>query len=212
METMSPTKVPKPKNNAEESRPADTKTEAESYQRARETKVQEILSQREESFLNEEKVLLQWKSPARVFKERPREFFTTIGAIVVLVCLILLFVKEFLLMAVVIAFTFAAYAYATVKPEDVDHEISTRGIRTGGRFFRWDELGRYWFEDAGVRRLLVVETFLRFPKSLYLIIKKEDEDKVKALVSPYVLLEKPEPDFVDKASEWLVKKVPLDGA
>jgi len=201
---------PKQPQSQTQAKPADTKTAEEEQLRQKENKVEEILRRRQEAFLEEEKVLLEWEAPQRVFKKRPKEYFTTIGAIVILVCLILLFVQEFLLIAVIVAICFVAYTLATVEPEKTKHEISTRGVRTGGKFYRWDELGRYWFDDHSGQTVLNIETFITFPRLLILIVS--DKDKIKDLLSPYLLLEKPEPGFLDKTSEWLAKKVPLEGS
>lgn len=193
-------------------RPEDEKTENERHQQERISRIDEIIQTREAAFLDEEKVLLSWEAPARVFKPRSREYYTTIGAIVVLFCIILLFAGQFLLMFVVIAFAFVSYMLATVKPDNTTHEISSRGIRTGGNFYRWDELGRYWFQENLGQDVLYIETIKVFPNPLMMVINKKDEPKIKELLAPYVLLEKPEPGFVDNAAKWLSEKIPLEGA
>src|SRR3989344_2790499 len=73
------------------------------------------------------KTLLNWRSPSRPFKKRSRDYFTTIAAIVFLIGVILLFIKEFLLIGVILALMFVSYVLATVPPEEVEHEISTEG-------------------------------------------------------------------------------------
>ena len=174
-------------------------------------RIDRMIRQREEAFLDEEKTFLTWRAPGRTFKKRTNEYFTTIGAIVLLVCIILLFIREFLLMAVVIAFSFLAYVLATVEPEEVEAVITSRGIRVDGKFYRWDVLGRYWFSKEGEATILTVETFLNFPKQVILIVNETDKERIKELLSPYVLFEKPEDSFVDKASSWLSEKMPLEG-
>src|SRR3989344_7077773 len=78
------------------------------------------------------KTLLKWEAAVRPFKKRDREYYTTIAAIVFLLAVILLFLKEWLLIAVMAALMFVAYVLATVPPESVEHELNTRGIVTGG--------------------------------------------------------------------------------
>ena len=48
-------------------------------------------------------VYLAWASPSRLFKKRDREYFTNVGAIVVLLIVILNFAREFLLIAAVVS-------------------------------------------------------------------------------------------------------------
>lgn len=206
MNPMSENQDPKTK----EARPEDKKSADEQAVLQRQSRVDEIIRRRQEAFIEEEKTLFTWKAAQRVFKKRSREYFTTIGAIVVLVCLILLFVQEFLLIAVIGSISFVAYVLATVEPESTEHEISTRGVRTGGKFFRWDELGRFWLDESLGQRILHIETYKVFPRQLVFLV--EDPDKMKDLLSPYLLQEKPEPGFLDKASDWMSEKVPLESS
>jgi hypothetical protein len=173
--------------------------------------VDELLREQEAAFMEEEKTVIRWKSPGWAFKQRSREYFTTIGAMVILVTIILLFVREFLFVAVVWAGAFLVYSFASVKPDLVEHEITTRGLKTGEKFYRWDILGRFWFGEKHEARMLMVETGLSFPSRLIMLLAPPaTEEKVKDVLRRYLLNETPAPSFVDKASDWLVKKVPLE--
>jgi len=179
-------------------------------EKERKNKIESLMEERELAFSEEEKDLVKWKAPARPFKERNREYFTTVGAMVILLAVILLFAREFLLIAVILAFSFVVYALASVKPEEVEHTITSRGIRTGGKFYRWDALGRFWFEEKFGQKILVVETFLGFPRRLMMLMGDKSEEELKKLLATYVLLEKPEPTAMDKSAKWLQEKVPLE--
>ena len=164
--------------------------------------------QREEP--KEERVLVSWRAPGRPFKRRDKEYYTTIGAIVVLVAIILLFLKEWLLIAVMIALAFVAYVLASVPPEETKYELTNRGIRTGDKLYKWQELWRFWLEDKWKQKMLVVETRVKFPRRLLLMLGEADEELVKRTLKDYLILEQPEATFMDKAADWLVKKVPLE--
>lgn len=173
-------------------------------------RLEDVLEARELAFLEEEKHILAWEAPSRPFKQRSKEFFTTIGALVILVAIILLFVREFLLLAVLLAFMFVAYVFASVEPETVEHEITTRGFRTGGKFYRWDVLTRFWFEEKYGQRVLAAETLLQFPSRILMLLGNQDEEEMKQLLMTYMLYEKPEETFMDKSVKWVQKKVPLE--
>src|SRR3989344_3340584 len=148
----------------------------------------------------EERVLVSWRAPGRPFKRRDKEYYTTIGAIVVLVAIILLFLKEWLLIAVMIALAFVAYVLASVPPEEAKHELTNKGIRTGDKLYRWHELWRFWVEDKWRQKMLVVETRLKFPRRLLLMLGDTDEELVKREMKEYLIVEKPEPTFMDRDS------------
>lgn len=156
------------------------------------------------------KDLLVWKSPARPFKPRDREFYTTAGSIIFLVCVILLFIKEFLLIMVLMALAFLVYILSTVKPEEVDHKITTRGIVTVQKAYPWEQLGRFWFETKFHDQVLMIENFVGLPTRLMLLIHEPDKKQIEALLKQYLIKEKPEKTQIEKAAEWLQKKVPLE--
>lgn len=156
------------------------------------------------------KVLLSWKAPARPFKKQSREYFTTIGAMVFLIALILLFLKEFLLIGAILALVFMVYILSTVKPEEITHKITNKGILTGKRTYKWENLGRFWFSTKWGNNILNVENFLGLPSRLTVLLAETPKEKVKKVLEEYIIFEKPEKNFIDKAASWLSKKVPLE--
>jgi len=160
--------------------------------------------------LVELKSLLKWQAPMRPFKKRDREYYTTIAAIVFLLAVILLFLKEWLLIAVMVALMFVAYVLATVPPEKVEHEITTRGVVTGEKTYRWEDLRSFWFSRKWKEVILHVETKLGFPGRLMMLLGEVEEKKIKEILQKQMEYEVPEETFMDRSAKWLQKKVPLD--
>src|SRR3990170_8319283 len=108
---------------------------------------------------NEEKreeIYLEWSSPSRLFKKRDREYFTNIGAIVFLLVIILVFAREFVLIAAVLSIVFLIYVLSTVPPEEIAHRITNLGIESAGHFYPWETLVDFWFEHQWGQTLLVL--------------------------------------------------------
>lgn len=156
------------------------------------------------------KTLLKWTAPVRPFKKRDREYYTTIAAIVFLLAVILLFLKEWLLIAVMAALMFVAYVLATVPPESVEHELNSRGVLTGGKLYKWEDLARFWFSQKWSETILHLDTKLKFPGRLMLLLGNQDEAKVKEIISKRVQFEIPEKTFMDRSAAWLSAKIPLE--
>ncbi|AKM78774.1 MAG: hypothetical protein UX85_C0008G0045 [Candidatus Beckwithbacteria bacterium GW2011_GWB1_47_15] len=154
--------------------------------------------------------LLSWQAPVRPFKKRDREYYTTIGAIGFLLAVILLFLKEWLLIAVIAALMFVAYVLATVEPEKTSHEITTVGILTGDKTYKWEDLKRFWFETKWSDKILHVDTKLSFPGRLMLLLGDTSEEEVKKILEQHVQEEIPEATFMDRSAKWLSEKVPLE--
>jgi len=156
------------------------------------------------------KMLIEWEAPVRLFKKRDREYFSTIGAIAFLLIIILLFLKEWLLIVVIIALSFVSYVLATVPPGKTKHRITNRGVSTGGRNYFWPELGRFWFRKKWGQGILEIETIFGLPRRLMLLLGEANKEEIKKILSDYLLEEKPEKAWMDRASDWLSKQMPLE--
>lgn len=154
-------------------------------------------------------VLLTWTSPSRLFKKRDKEYFTNVGAIVFLLIVILLFAREFLLIAAVVSIVFLIYVLSTVPPEDVSHSITTLGIESMGHVFRWEELSGFWFEHQWDQSLLQIQPILG--ARITILLGRESKEKVGDVMAKYITFhETPQKSWVDNASTWLSEKVPLE--
>ncbi len=159
----------------------------------------------------QEETLLTWKSPSRPFKKREKEFFTTIAAIVFLLAVILVFVKEFLLIGAIVSLAFVAYVLATIPPEIVEHRITTLGIESAGHFYKWDQLIDFWFGKKWEQEILYIASKLKFPGRLVILIEEKEKEKIKTELSKYLTFkEKPVVSWMDNAGKWLGEKVPLE--
>ena len=156
-----------------------------------------------------ESLILEWQAPSRPFKQRKRQYFSTVITIVLLLSLILFFAGQILPIAVVVAVAFLAYVMATIPPHTITHQITTYGIRTDTELYYWEELGRFWFEKKHNDTVLFIEC-ARFPNRLSLLVGTADQTDLREILSEVLLEEKPPLTQVEKIAEWLQKKVPID--
>lgn len=157
------------------------------------------------------KTLLSWEAASRPFRKKDRSYYTTLAVIVILLVLILLLAKEFLLIATLLSLAFVAYVLAFVPPHKVTYRISTQGITVGEDFYFWHFLDAFWFKEKEGSKILHIQTRLRFPAQLMLVLGDQDEEKVKKIVArflPYV--EVPYKSWMEKWSEGLQKHFPLE--
>lgn len=157
-------------------------------------------------------VLTEWTSPARPYKHRTREFYTTILSIAFLLGVILLLLKEFLLIGVIMAFAFLSYVLATHQPENVTHQISEAGITTDHKLYKWDELTQFWFKKQWDQEVLYCKTVKPLPGVILLVILPDQKNKLVSLLADHLPQETPTDSFVDKASRWLGQKIPLENS
>lgn len=157
----------------------------------------------------EQEVYLTWTSPSRLFKRRDKEYFTNIGAIVLLLTIILIFAREFVLVAAVLSVVFLVYVLSTVPPEDVNHRITNLGIESAGHFYRWEQLAEFWFEAQWGQVTLVLRPF--FGPRTIILLGAQDKENIRKLIAKHIpFRETPEKSWVDNAASWLSKKIPLE--
>ena len=137
-----------------------------------------------------EKTVLTWQAPSRPYKKRNKEYYTTIASIVFLVAVILLFLKEWLLIAVIISLAFVSYVLASVKPQSTEHTITTWGITTGEKKYKWENLVRFWFTQKFSSTMLHVDTNMGFPRQLIMLVDGK-KGEIEKIMQKYVTFEKP---------------------
>ena len=155
--------------------------------------------------------LLEWVAPSRPFKKRSQEFYRTVGALALLIIIILFFIREFLLIGVIISVLFVMYVLSTVPPEMIRNRITKLGIETHTHFHKWEELVNFWFDERDGHRMLVIRTILPFPTHLQLMLENVSESDIKKiLLEKMPFQEKPERTPLDNAATWLSQKIPLE--
>jgi len=156
-----------------------------------------------------EEVYAEWSSPSRLFKKRDREYFVNIAAIVFLLSVILVFAREFVLIATVLSIVFLVYVLSTVPPEDVKHRITNLGIDSAGHFYRWEELADFWFEDQWGQTMMVVRPYLS-PR-LIILLGSQTKPRIRDFVAKHIpFREEPERTWMDNATRWITEKIPLE--
>jgi hypothetical protein len=155
-------------------------------------------------------VLVSWKAPSRVFVTRSRSFWVNTLSIAGLFGLIFLLIQEWLLVVVIAALVFVFYVYSTVPPDELEHQITTRGVRYGDREYRWEELAQFWISESYGQKILNLATYAMVPGRLEILLGEIGEETIRKILRQYLLEETPPPGFLDKASNFLAKKFPLD--
>ena len=146
----------------------------------------------------------------RPFKRRDREFWTTIIAIVILVGLILFFVKEWFLIAAIISLTFVYYVLSTVEPEKDEYRITNRGLIYGGQTYPWENINQFWFSEKYGQKVVNFEIREGFINRITILVGEGDKAKIKEILLKFIIEEEIKPNFLDKAADWIQKKIPLE--
>ncbi len=160
--------------------------------------------------LSEEKVLMEWEAPERSFQRRDRDFWITAVAILALVSVIFIFIKEFFLVVALGSVLFLYYVLSTVPPGNIRNKVTNKGIYFGEARYPWELLERFWFKKSLSNSLLMLETRLKFPRQISLVILPDSQEKIKEIMIKRVPLLETPPNFVDKLTKWFGDRLPLE--
>jgi hypothetical protein len=160
--------------------------------------------------LNEEKMLIEWEAAERSFKKRNRDFWITAVAILILVSVIFIFIKEFFLVIALGSLLFLGYVLSTVPPGMAKYKITNRGIYFGEQFYPWEILERFWFKNSLDSEMIHFGTLMQFPRVISMVIMAEDKEKIKEIVVKRIPMIQESPTFVDKTTAWFSKRLPLE--
>jgi hypothetical protein len=156
-----------------------------------------------------EEVYAEWSSPSRLFKKRDREYFVNIAAIVFLLSVILVFAREFVLIATVLSIVFLIYVLSTVPPEDIKHRVTSLGIESAGHFYRWEELADFWFEEQWGQIVMVIRPYMS--SRLLVLLGTESKVRIRDFVAKHIpFREEPDRTWIDNAARWMSEKIPLE--
>lgn len=159
----------------------------------------------------EAKSIISWKSPVRVFKQRSNKFFTKVGVYALILILLAIAFSDPLLVGVIIAFVFMVYVLATSIPEKIEHRINPMGIVSGGKVFLWEDLDSFWFDKRGDERLLMVQTYLRFPSRLIILLSDVADRTILDIMEKHIHYHhRPVHTLFDKWAQELQKRISLE--
>jgi hypothetical protein len=156
-------------------------------------------------------ILLEWESPERVFVKRSKKYFQNLFAILFILAGLAIFFREFILAAVFGGFGFLQYVLGTVPPRGTKHQITSKGLRTLGHMYPWDELTGFWFDESGGETILNVDTKHFFPGRLTLLLGGQEKGRVASVLEKYIpSKERPPEDVLDKLSSRISQRIRLD--
>lgn len=156
-----------------------------------------------------QETLYTWESPSRLYKKRNKEYYKTIGVILFLFVVILVFAQEFLLIFALLSVVFFMYVLSTVPPENVKHKITNLGVETDNNYYRYEQLSEFWFEEQWEQTMCVFRQAIG-ARIVVLIHKKDKETIRNMLVKHLPFREEPKKSWVDNASKWLTETIPLE--
>jgi len=157
------------------------------------------------------KTLLSWSAPGRPFQKKTKEYYLNILIIMLLVEVILFLFSQYVVMVLVVALVFLAYALNSVPPHDFHYKITMEGVMVEDHFFLWEELYDFSFKKQNGVDTLLIGTKQWYPGVLTIVLGEMHTGHVRDLLLQFLpYREFVKPTFMDKSSGWLEKNFPLE--
>jgi len=154
--------------------------------------------------------LFVWKSFNKPQKQYSKEVVAVFAIIALLISIILAFFQEWLGILVTWAAYFLFWQLSQVRPEEVEHKITTEGIVSMGHSDIWQNLGPFWFSVKGNEVTLHIAHRNIFGQ-LIILAAKSDQDKICNILAEYLpYIETPEKSAIEKFSDWFSEKFPIE--
>jgi hypothetical protein len=131
--------------------------------------------------------LFEWEAPDRYEYSFDNKSFIVIVALSLVLILFLAILGKYLLMVALISLLFFIYVVFSTKPEKVKHRITARGIEFSDKLYDWYMLKDFYFTKKKGQNFLLVDTKLRFPPALVMLLEEDDRLPIFLLLQEYVL-------------------------
>jgi len=131
--------------------------------------------------------LFEWEAPDRYEYSFDDKSFIIVIAISLVLILFLAILGKYYLMAALISLLFFIYVVFSTKPLRIKHKITARGIDFNNKLYEWFMLDSFYFTKRKDQNFLIVNTKLRFPNSLIMLLDEDDRLPIFLLLQEYVL-------------------------
>ena len=148
--------------------------------------------------------LFKWASASHIFIPRGKKWLTYVILITGLIALIVLFLREFFVLAPLLAVAFFVYILSSIPPENIEHKITSQGLISGKKDYLWEELYDFTFTEKHGHTILNVDLQSGYPNKLILLIDAKDKEKIKnSMLNFLPYREIPITNWLDSAGERL---------
>ena len=156
-----------------------------------------------------EKILLEFEAYDRPHKVWTKEFYSSIIVIAFLVSIIFYFIEGLMPVVVIWALVFMLWAMAKTEPKIIKTVLTSWGLRSSDKTYRYEDMTAFWFETKWGSRLMRINLSI-VPWHLVVVIDPKKEDEIRNAMLVNVIYQEPQVTWVDRALKWAGEKMPLE--
>jgi len=158
---------------------------------------------------HEEKLLLEWDAYERPQKKWSKEFYSSVIVMAILASIIFYFIEGLMPVLVIWAMVFMLWAMSRTEPRIEKYALTSWGLRTTERTYRYESMATFWFETKWGGRLLRIN-LAGAPWHIVIVIDAAKEAQIRKFMIEKVIYQEPQVTWIDRLVKWLGDKIPLE--
>jgi hypothetical protein len=138
------------------------------------------------------KYIYSWKSQERLWKEKDRSWYVVYSFFFTVLIALLALIGEWVLILAIIGFAFLWFVQASVEPPVVEHIVSSVGIKTFGKLYKWSDIKCFWFSTKTDALILNLDLINEenpdaiFKRRISLVLNTEDKIHLFEILFNYI--------------------------
>ncbi len=150
-----------------------------------------------------QKVLISWKAPEYIPKERSSDWFWAVGIIATAIIVTAILLNNVLLALFFLITTLTIFIYAKKEPALVTTEITTDGVRVENNMYPYSLLKAFWINENDVLPMLLLKSSSVINPLVIIPIGRMDLQKIHTTLSQFLVEEELEEPLSQKLLEYL---------
>jgi hypothetical protein len=150
-----------------------------------------------------QKVLVSWKTPEYLPKERSADWFWAVGIIAAAIIITAILLNNVLLAIFFLIAALTIFIHAKRQPEVVAIDIANDGVRVGRDMHPYSFLKAFWINENDVVPMLLLKSSGIINPLIIIPINQVDPEKIRATLRTFLIEEEIEEPLSQKLLEYL---------
>jgi len=149
-------------------------------------------------------ILLSWESPEFIVYQKTIWWYLAAALIFLALLVYSVITKDWMMLAVFLIAALVIFQYSQTKPKIKETIITEEEVQVGERVYPYGDLRSFWIASGKEGATLYLQKKNRFSSLIPIRISDQNPDKIKEVLSQYLILEPiEEEDILDRISRLL---------
>ena len=110
---------------------------------------------------------------------------------------------------VIWSMVFMLWAMSRSEPRTEKYLLTSWGLKTIERTYRYDSMTAFWFETKWGGRLMRIN-LAQAPWHIVIVTDSSKENQIKKIMLEHTIYQEPPVTWLDRLTKWLGDKIPLE--